>query len=148
MVKIKREVEMTHEEYAKYMIDKFGIASYESELIDNNILDAPIEFEQTFTLKPMKKDDNPVIERSFKGVVIEVEEEITEDTEIPKLMTTFKKTCLEGGIGYQRVRIDENYPIKLMLNEAEAHGEPVETLHVVNDDDTHTLIWRDGRLIE
>lgn len=59
-----------------------------------------------------------------------------------------EKTCLEGGIGYQRVRIDENYPIKLMLNEAEAHGEPVETLHVVNDDDTHTLIWRDGRLIE
>ena len=46
------------------------------------------------------------------------------------------------------MRIDENYPIKLMLNEAEAHGEPVETLHVVNDDDTHTLIWRDGRLIE
>ena len=79
---------------------------------------------------------------------VEVEEEITEDTEIPKLMTTFEKTCLEGGIGYQRVRIDENYPIKLMLNEAEAHGEPVETLHVVNDDDTHTLIWRDGRLIE
>ena len=79
---------------------------------------------------------------------ITTEEEITEDTEIPKLMTTFKKTCLEGGIGYQRVRIDENYPIKLMLNKAEAHGEPVETLHVVNDDDTHTLIWRDGRLIE
>ncbi|MGW7932801.1 hypothetical protein ACWEWU_14365 [Staphylococcus xylosus] len=79
---------------------------------------------------------------------VEVEEEITEDTEIPKLMTTFKKTCLEGGIGYQRVRIDENYPIKLMLNKAEAHGEPVETLHVVNDDGTHTLIWRDGKLVE
>ena len=79
---------------------------------------------------------------------VEVEEEITEDTMVPKLMTTFKKTYLEGGIGYQRVRIDENYPIKLMLNKAEAHGEPVETLHVVNDDDTHTLIWRDGRLIE
>ena len=70
---------------------------------------------------------------------VEVEEEITEDTVVPKLMTTFKKTYLEGGIGYQRVRIDENYPIKLMLNKAEAHGEPVETLHVVNDDDTHTL---------
>lgn len=88
----------------------------------------------------------------FTGIdttfTIEIEEEITEDTEIPKLMTTFKKTCLEGGIGYQRVRIDENYPIKLMLNKAEAHGEPVETLHVVNDDGTHTLIWRDGKLVE
>ena len=69
---------------------------------------------------------------------ITVEEEITEDTVIPKLMTTFKKTTLEGGIGYQRVRIDENYPIKLMLNKAEAHRDPVETLHIVNDDGTHT----------
>lgn len=85
MVKIKRKVEMTHEEYAKYMIDRFGITSYESALIDNNIIDAPMEFEQTFTLKPMKKDDNPVIERSFKGVVIEVEEEITEDTHLDYL---------------------------------------------------------------
>ena len=79
---------------------------------------------------------------------VEVEEEITEDTVVPKLMTTFKKTYLEGGIGYQRVRIDENYPIKLMLNKAEAHGEPIETLHTVNDDGTHTLIWRDGKLVE
>jgi hypothetical protein len=79
---------------------------------------------------------------------VETEDEITEDTVIPKLMTTFKKTCLEGGIGYQRVRIDENYPVKLMLNKAEAHREPVETLHIVNDDGTHTLIWRDGKLVE
>ena len=78
---------------------------------------------------------------------VEVEEEITEDTMVPKLMTTFKKTYLEGGIGYQRVRIDENYPVKLMLNKAEAHGEPIEALHIVNDDGTHTLIWRDGKLI-
>lgn len=148
MVKIKREVEMTHEEYAKYMIDRFGITSYESALIDNNIIDAPMEFEQTFTLKPMKKDDNPVIERSFKGVVIEVEENITEDTVIPRLLTTFKKIYLKDNFGYQRVRIDDNYPIKLMLNKAEAHGEPVETLHIVNDDGTHTLIWRDGKLVE
>ena len=79
---------------------------------------------------------------------IEVEEEITEDTEIPKLMTTFKKTCLNDDFGYQRVRIDENFSIKLMLDKTEAHSEPVETLHTVNDDGTHTLIWRDGRLIE
>ena len=79
---------------------------------------------------------------------IEVEEEITEDTVIPKLLTTFKKIYLKDGFGYQRVRIDENFPIKLMLNRAESHGESVETLHIVNDDGTHTLIWRDGRLIE
>lgn len=79
---------------------------------------------------------------------VEAEEEITEDTVIPKLMTTFKKTYLQDDFGYQRVRIDENYPIKRMLNRAEAHEEPIETLHVVNDDGTHTLIWRDGKLIK
>ncbi|WFG33969.1 hypothetical protein F10086_47 [Staphylococcus phage vB_SauM_JDF86] len=79
---------------------------------------------------------------------VEVEEEITEDTVIPKLMTTFKKTYLKGDFGYQRVRIDENYSIKLMLDRAEEHTEPIETLHMVNDDGTHTLIWRDGKLVE
>lgn len=72
---------------------------------------------------------------------IESDEEITEDTVIPKLMTTFKKTYLKGDFGYQRVRIDENHSIKLMLDRAEEHTEPIETLHMVNDDGTHTLIW-------
>lgn len=147
-MKIKTKKQMTHEEYAKHMIDKFGIASYERELIDNNIFDAPMEFEQTFTLNSMRKDDDPVIERSFKGVVVEVEEEVTEDTLIPKLLTTFETINVKNKVRYQRVRIDENYTIKLMLNIAEAHREPVETLHIVNDDGTHTLIWRDGRLVE
>ena len=79
---------------------------------------------------------------------VEVEEEFTEDTVIPKLLTTFETINVKNKVRYQRVRIDENYPIKLMLNKAEEHREPVETLHVVNDDGTHTLIWRDGKLVE
>lgn len=80
---------------------------------------------------------------------LEIEEEITEDTVIPKLMTTFKKTYLENGFGYQRARIDEDYTIKLMLDKAGMHGEPVKTLHIVNDDGTHTLIWtHDKGLVE
>lgn len=79
---------------------------------------------------------------------VEIEEELTEYTVIPKLMTTFKKTYLENGFGYQRARIDEDYTIKLMLDKAGMHGESVKTLHIVNDDGTHTLIWRDGRLME
>ena len=76
-----------------------------------------------------------------------IEEEITEDTVIPKLLTTFKKIYLKDDFGYQRVRIDEDFKIQLMLNRAEAHGEKIETLHMVNDDGTHTLLWRDGELI-
>ena len=79
---------------------------------------------------------------------IEVEEEITEDTVIPKLLTTFKKTYLKNDFGYQRVRIDEDFKIQLMLNKAEEHREKIETLHMVNDDGTHTLLWRDGKLVD
>ena len=79
---------------------------------------------------------------------VEVEEEITEDTVIPRLLTTFKKIYLKDDFGYQRVRIDEDFKIQLMLNKAEAHREKIETLHMVNDDGTHTLLWRDGRLVD
>ena len=85
--------------------------------------------------------------RSYDTFTVEVEEEITEDTVIPKLLTTFKKIYLKDDFGYQRVRIDEDFKIQLMLNKAEAHGEKIETLHMVNDDGTHTLLWRDGELI-
>jgi hypothetical protein len=148
MVKIKRKVEMTQKEYAKYLIDKYGVSGFESGLLYSDIIDAPKQYKITFELNPILKKELP--NGTFRNgkFTVEVEECVTEDTVIPKLMTTFKKTCLEGGIGYQRVRIDENYPIKLMLNKAEAHREPVETLHIVNEDETHTLIWRNGKLVE
>src|SRR5699024_2903612 len=135
MVKIKRQVEMTHEEYAKYMIDKFGIASYERELIDNDIFDAPVEFEQTFTLKSMRKDDDPVIKRSFKGVVIEVEEEITECTVIPKLVVNHSDTEFTL---YKNEYINNEFPL-----------DSVQAFYILNDDLTLTLIWtHDKGLVE
>ena len=79
---------------------------------------------------------------------VEVEEPVTKNTVIPKLLTTFKKTYLKYDFGYQRVRIDEDFKIQLMLNKAEAHREEIETLHMVNDDGTHTLLWRDGKLVD
>lgn len=134
MVKIKRKVEMTHEEYAKYMIDKFGIASYERELIDNNIFDAPMEFEQTFTLKTMRKDDDPVIERSFKGVVIEVEEEITEDTVFEYLINVYR-----GNGTFMELDTNECINEYNVANLTEVHAYI---------DGEFKLIWRDGKLVE
>ena len=137
-MKIKRKVEMNLPQLIEWLL-KSGYRNYTANSNMGNIVTlsryGAIQFSHGIFFP----------EETF---AVEVEEEITEDTVVPKLMTTFKKTYLEGGIGYQRVRIDENYPIKLMLNKAEAHGEPIETLHTVNDDGTHTLIWRDGKLVE
>ncbi|MEB7675569.1 hypothetical protein NGB25_00155 [Staphylococcus saprophyticus] len=102
-----------------------------------------IEFDDTGDVLIYGNDNKKTVKFS-----IEVEEEITEDTVIPKLLTTFETINVKNKVRYQRVRIDENYSIKLMLNIAEAHGEPIETLHIVNDDGTHKLIWRDGKLVE
>lgn len=79
---------------------------------------------------------------------VEEEVEITEDTVISKLLTTFKKKCKTDNFVYQRVRIDENIPIQLMLDRAEFQSEKIDTFHLINDDGTHTLIWRDGKLIK
>lgn len=141
MVKIKREVKKNLPQLIKWawkndITNKEYICNeFKKKSVIFN-LSGWAEFSDEFSYNP---------EDTF---VVEVEEEITEDTVIPKLMTTFKRICLKGGIGYQRVRIDDNYPINLMLNKAEAHGEPVETLHIVNDDGTHTLIWKNGKLVE
>ena len=135
-MEIKRKVQKNLPQLIKWVIEnkKFGCT-----YISNN-------FNKVYVT------DDGIIEFSglFYGdtFTVEVEEEITKDTVIPKLMTTFRKICLKNGTGYQRVRIDENYSIKLMLNKAEAHSEPVETLHIVNDDGTHTLVWRNGKMVE
>lgn len=134
-MKIKTKKQMTHEEYAKYMIDKFGIASYERELIDNNIFDAPMEFEQTFTLNPMRKDDDPVIECSFKGVVIEEERKINEHTILNKLVVRYRNNDIYI---FPQEKIDN------FINDTS-----VIAFYMPFDDLTMTLIWtREKGLVE
>lgn len=149
MVKIKTKKTMTEKEYLHFLVDKADFENISHDYLHVN--DEVTHAEVTLSLfdRYNKTDSVCYVDKDYKLMFkVNTEEDITEDTVIPKLMTTFKKTCLKGGIGYQRVRIDENYSIKLMLNRAEEHKEPIETLHVVNDDGTHTLIWREGKLVE
>lgn len=69
---------------------------------------------------------------------VETEEEITEDTVIPKMLE-------KSFDAYQNIVLDiqVNHSINMVKENAE-----VLTLHIINDDDTHTLIWRDGKLVE
>lgn len=70
--------------------------------------------------------------------IVEVEEEITEDTVIPKMLE-------KSFDAYQNVVLD--IQVNQSINTVKENAE-VLTLHVINDDDTHTLIWRDGKLVE
>lgn len=68
---------------------------------------------------------------------VEVEEEITEDTKLPSVLVYDGKyfNALYG----------------LSINDIEKrfidYVYGVETIHLINGD-THTLIWRDGKLVE
>lgn len=135
-MKIKRKVEMTQEEYAKYMIDKYGVSGFESELIDDNIIDAPKRFTLAFELNPVSKID--LLNGSFRNgkFTIDVEEEITEDTEFEKLYYT---TILS--------RIVESSCTTIQSSLKHIAVEPI-AFYILNDDLTMTLIWRDGKLVE
>ena len=138
MPTIKRKVEMNLPQLIEWLLE-----SGKSECIVISNMNNIVQLEPYGVIRFSQEKFYP--EDTF---TVEVEEEITEDTVIPKLLTTFKKTYLKYDFGYQRVRIDEDFKIQLMLNKAEAHREKIETLHMVNDDGTHTLLWRDGRLVE
>ena len=139
MPTIKRKVEMNLPQLIEYAWD--NDIKNEIFIADKQLIN--IEFDDTGDV--LIYGNGSIKTAKFS---IEVEEEITEDTVIPRLLTTFKKIYLKDDFGYQRVRIDEDFKIQLMLNKAEAHREKIETLHMVNDDGTHTLLWRDGRLVE
>ncbi|RIN80218.1 hypothetical protein [Mammaliicoccus sciuri] len=66
---------------------------------------------------------------------VEIEEEITEDTVIPKMVSIGRENQNETNIHYS-VRIGQ-----FLDNEDFNY-------YVLNDDDTLTLIWRDGKLVE
>ncbi|MDN6414981.1 hypothetical protein OXR01_13900, partial [Staphylococcus gallinarum] len=135
-MKIKTKKQMTQEEYAKYLVDKYGVSGFESELIDDNIVDAPMKFKQVFELNPVSKKDLP--NGSFRNgkFTIEVEETVTEDTVIPEML----EISLDKERGINLTDIHRNQSINNVKSDSK-FGYETLSLHVINDDCTHTLIW-------
>lgn len=84
-MKIKTKKRMSPEEYAKYMIDKHGISVLESELIDDNIIDAPKRCALTFELNTVLMKEISDTDFGNKEFTVEIEEELTEDTHLDYL---------------------------------------------------------------
>ena len=75
--------------------------------------------------------------------IVEVEEEITEDTKLPKSLTIFE----HNGNLYSEMHNNKNINDILKMD-IKVKSSSTNTIHMVNDDGTHTLIWRDGKLVE
>ena len=131
-MKIKTKKKMSPEEYAKYMIDKHGISSLMSELIDDNIIDAPKRYSLTFELNPVPIKEISDTDFGNKEFTVEIEEDITEDTQISKLA----HYSVYGFRGTKNCT---------SINDVK-DGNSI-AFYIMNDDMTMTLIWKNGKLI-
>lgn len=76
---------------------------------------------------------------------VAVEEEITEETKLPKFLVIFLDMSVSN---YNETpAIGENESIKEILQGNEKRSLTIKGIHLVNDDETHTLIWKDGELV-
>lgn len=138
MVKIKRKVEMTLPELIEWgfknNIKNRGFvpnqANYRPVVFDSI---GWIDFSDDYCYPP---------EDIF---TVEVEEEITKETKLPKFLVVFLNMSISNYI--ERSLIEENQSIKEILQENKNCSLITKAIHLINDDGTHTLIWKDGELV-
>ncbi|MEJ7440058.1 hypothetical protein WL735_10250 [Staphylococcus hominis] len=133
MVKIKRKVEMTLPELIEWAW-KNGV---KEKAFYSNVDGGSVYFDMVQTVS---------VEHSIgkdETFTVEVEEEITEETKLPKFLEiSFSR---KSGRDFAVVR--ENQSIKNIVDKNIEHFIDTRTIHLFEDDGTHTLIWKDGELV-
>lgn len=135
MVKIKRKVEMTLPELIEWAW-KNGV---KEKAFYSNIDGGSVYF---CMLQTVSVEHSIGKDETFN---VEIEEEITEETKIPKFLVVFLNMSISNYI--ERPAIGEDESIKEILQGNENRSLIIEAIHLVNDDGTHTLIWTDGELV-
>ena len=133
MAKIKRKVEMTLPELIQW-----GWKNHITEKAFYSNLDGgSVYFDN---LQNVSTEHEIAINETF---TVEIEEEVTEDTKLPK--------CLEISFDRKSGRdiavVYENHSVKQLTDRNPEHLLDIRTIHLVNDDGTVKLIWKDGELV-
>lgn len=135
MVKIKREVEMTLSELIEWAW-KNGV---KEKAFYSNVDGGSVYFDMVQTVS---------VEHSIgkdETFTVEVEEELMKETELPKYLEIYAHKSL--GYGDENISIGKNQSIKEILKENKKYSTITKAIHLINDDGTHTLIWKDGELV-
>lgn len=74
---------------------------------------------------------------------VEVEEEIDENTVFPGLVINFKRGSRTFFVMEKDVSVNDVLQERILLYDATA-----KSINLINDDDTMTLIWKDGEMME
>lgn len=128
MAKIKRKVEMTLPELIEW--------GWENEVSDkafySNLDGGSVYFDkiQNFSI-----EHEIAINETF---TVEIEEEIDEDTVFPVLVKTLKNVVEE-------TKVVTYYNASIEFSKSK--NETI-SYHILNDDGTMTLIWKDGAMVE
>ena len=138
MVKIKRKVEMTLPELIEWGFKneikniEFVSNFFEKKSVIFN-LSGWAEFSDEYAYLP---------EDTF---TVEVEEEITEDTQIYRLLELKDSFIFKDG-GWKDLNIMKS---NMYGNQSisEVKNDESKKFYMLNEDDTMTLIWKDGELV-
>lgn len=142
MAKVKKKVEMTLPELIKWGF-KNGIKNKafvrDRDSVRSQLNFKPIAFNSSGYVE-FSNDYSYSPEDTF---TVEIEEEITEETKLPKFLEiSFSR---KSGRDFAVVR--ENQSIKNIVDKNIEHFIDTRTIHLFEDDGTHTLIWKDGELV-
>lgn len=121
-MKIEIEKKVTHGEFAKYMVDKFGISSFGRELAGGDWIGSPSDrYNASINLKTAKYDNFPHgIRIDEDCVTMKTAEEITEDTELNEIFL-----ITNNSIYSERFY---NYSINDVLSDNEGYYEELAML--------------------
>lgn len=136
MVKVKTKVTLKPREFIKYLLD--------FEEVDFTLM-VKTEGGYNNTFEPKLKVKNYITyNEKDETFTVEVQEDITEETVLPKtLCIVFYDTT---GDEYYVKR--ENCSIKEIIERNSRDSIITKAIYLINDDRTHTLIWRDGNLVD
>ncbi|WP_053034878.1 hypothetical protein [Staphylococcus haemolyticus] len=136
MVKIKRKVEMTLPELIEW--------AWENEVSDkafySNLDGGSVYFDK---IQNLSIEHEIAINETF---TVEVEEEVTEETQIYRLLElkdifTFK----DGGWKDLNIMKSNMYGNQSI---SEVKNDESKKFYMLNEDDTMSLIWKDGAMVE
>lgn len=137
MVKIKKRVALGPKEFLMHLLKKEE-TEVELDGYTFNYNEEIYSFDPEITA-------NEVISYNThsRTFTVEIEEEVTEDTKLPK--------CLEISFDRKSGRdiavVYENHSVKQLTDRNPEHLLDIRTIHLVNNDGTVKLIWKDGELV-
>ncbi|MBM6005591.1 hypothetical protein A9J32_07880 [Staphylococcus epidermidis] len=135
MVKIKRKVEMTLPELIEWAW-KNDVNSRRFKSSKNTVVTFSDYGGFVTSIKYVFKDET---------FTVEIEEEITEDTQIYRLLELKDSFIFKDGGWKDLDIIKSNMYGNRSISEVK--NDESKKFYMLNDDDTMTLIWKDGELV-